>query len=66
MMEPLIILLNPLFSSYLQDNCKEDVRIDIVVKSNEIQQNKINIAELFKRKRVGVVEQVDVLYAPTR
>jgi len=42
----------------------EDVHINIVVKSNEIQQNRI--AQLMKRERMGVVEQAEFLYAPTR
>ena len=42
----------------------EDVHINIIVKSNEVQQNRI--AQLVKREREGVVEQAEFLYAPAR
>lgn len=50
----------------VSDNCDEDdIIVDINVKSNEIQQNKIATAELFTRKKSGFVGQVNFLYAPT-
>eukprot|EP00581_Thalassiosira_minuscula_P005786 CAMPEP_0183744146 /NCGR_PEP_ID=MMETSP0737-20130205/65580_1 /TAXON_ID=385413 /ORGANISM="Thalassiosira miniscula, Strain CCMP1093" /LENGTH=2327 /DNA_ID=CAMNT_0025979781 /DNA_START=237 /DNA_END=7220 /DNA_ORIENTATION=- len=45
------------------DNCNADVEINVVVTSNEVQQNKIT--KLFTRKREGFEEQVEFLYAPT-
>lgn len=48
----------------MQENCDADVHIDVIVESNELQQN--TVAELFKRKRVGYVEQAVLLYAPTQ
>ena len=53
-----------LSSSTLQENCDEDVHIEVVVESNELQQN--TVSQLFKRKRVGFVEQAEFLYAPTQ
>ena len=50
--------------SHVQENCDADVHIDVVVKSNELQQN--TVAQLFKRERVGFVEQAEFLYAPTQ
>jgi len=48
----------------LQENCEADVDIDVIVESNEIQQN--TVAQLFKRKRTGFDQQVKVLYDPSR
>ena len=48
-----------------QDNCADaNVDVNIVVRSNELQQNKIG--ELFKYQKVGSVEQARFLYAGTR
>ena len=60
-MEHLILSLLPLF--FCEDNCDDDVHINVVVKSNEIQQNKI--AKLFKYNMASV-EQARLLYAATR
>ena len=48
----------------VQENCDADVHVDVVVKSNELQQN--TVAQLFKRERIGFVEQAEFLYAPTQ
>ena len=48
----------------MQENCNADVHVDVIVESNELQQN--TVAQLFKRKRVGFVEQAEFLYAPTQ
>ena len=40
--------------------------VDVVVKSNEIQQDKNGVAELFKTCRDGSVEQAQLLFAPTQ
>ena len=50
----------------LQDNCDADINVDVVVKSNEIQQDKNGVAELFKTCRDGSVEQAQLLFAPTQ
>lgn len=52
--------------TYLQDNCDADIDVDVVVKSNEIQQDKNDVAELFKTCRDGSVEQAQLLFAPTQ
>ena len=56
--------MNPdhtIHSCFCQDNCEDDVHISVVVKSNEIQQNKI--AELFEYNVGDSVEQARFLYA---
>ena len=48
----------------MQENCDEDVHVEVVVESNELQQN--TVSQLFEMKRVGFVDQVEFLYAPTQ
>ena len=46
-----------------QDNCGDDVDINIVVKSNELEQK--STAKLVTYSAEGTVEQAQLLYAPT-
>mmetsp|Transcript_14030 Transcript_14030/g.41087 ORF Transcript_14030/g.41087 Transcript_14030/m.41087 type:complete len:409 (+) Transcript_14030:3459-4685(+) len=51
------------FWYHVTDNCDDDVGVEIVVKSNEVQQN--SIAELFKYHTGDSAQQTVAVYAPT-
>ena len=55
---------NPYYFVHPQDNCEDDVHINVVVKSNEVQQNEI--AKLIDYNAAGSVDQARFLYAATR
>lgn len=59
-------LVNARFWYKINDNCNADVEVDVVVRSNEIQQNIAASAELIRSKRIGFEEQVQFLYAPSQ